>query len=59
MLIKDGSPIGQYCALYKNSWDSSFATNRGQYRGNSKYTISFSYASSNATDPAAACKPKA
>ncbi|KAH0165561.1 hypothetical protein KCU67_g4683, partial [Aureobasidium melanogenum] len=59
MLMKNGEPVGQYCALYDHSWPQSYATNFGQYRGSDKYTIEWSYISSNATNAAPACQPKA
>lgn len=59
MLLKNGDSVGQYCALYDHSWSSKYATNFGQYRGSDKYTVAWSYISSNATDSAAACEPKA
>jgi hypothetical protein len=57
MLLKNGDAVGQYCALYAQSWPASYATNRGQYRGSDKYTIAYSFISSNATNPAPACQP--
>ncbi|KAI4720392.1 hypothetical protein E4T48_03404 [Aureobasidium sp. EXF-10727] len=59
MLLKNGETVGQYCALYDHSWPQSYATNFGQYRGSDKYTIEWSYISSNASEPAPACQPKA
>ncbi|THX57875.1 hypothetical protein D6D06_03446 [Aureobasidium pullulans] len=59
MLMKNGSPVGQYCSLYSASWPSSYATNFGQYRGSDKYSVEWSYISSNSSSPNPACKPKA
>ncbi|KAL8948290.1 MAG: hypothetical protein Q9222_005511 [Ikaeria aurantiellina] len=42
---------GQYCTLYNQTWDAKYATNKGQTRGNDRYTIQYSYISSNATNP--------
>lgn len=33
------------------SWDPKYATNTGQWRGNDRYTISYSYTYVNSTDP--------
>ena len=59
MLMKNGSPVGQYCSLYSASWPSGYATNFGQYRGSDKYSVEWSYISSNSSSPNPACKPKA
>jgi len=62
MLYKNGQPQGQYCSLYSETWDSSYAQNTGYYYGNDHYTIAYSYSSSNATNPAlppTSCKPAA
>lgn len=52
MLIKNGGSGQQICALYSNTWDASYATNVGQYRGSDHYTIEFSVTGSNSTDAA-------
>ncbi|OHE99004.1 hypothetical protein CORC01_05694 [Colletotrichum orchidophilum] len=49
-VLKNGVPEGQYCSLYSESWDTSYATNNGQWRGNDHYTISYSFSYTNATD---------
>lgn len=36
--------------LYNQTWDSSYATNTGQWRGNDHYTIQNSYIASNASN---------
>ncbi|KAL8788747.1 MAG: hypothetical protein Q9195_007154 [Heterodermia aff. obscurata] len=41
---------GQYCTLYNQTWNATYATNTGQYRGNDHYTIQYSYTASNATN---------
>ncbi|KAL3420929.1 hypothetical protein PVAG01_07374 [Phlyctema vagabunda] len=51
ILYKNDVAQGQYCSLYSESWDRSYAVNRGQYRGSDKYTISYSFSVSNATNP--------
>ena len=47
---------GQYCAMYSESWSSSYATNVGQYRGNDHFLIEYSYTFSNSTNPGSANK---
>lgn len=42
---------GQYCAIYSEAWDSSYATNVGQYCGSDHYLIGLSYTYTNATNP--------
>lgn len=42
-------PQGQYCAIYSESWGSSYATNTGQYRGSDHYLIEYSYTFTNST----------
>jgi len=58
LLLKNGAVLGQYCALYNETWSATFATNFGQYdsQGN-HFTILDSYSSSNTTDPGV-CKPQ-
>jgi len=52
MLYKNYQPIAQYCALYNETWNKTWATNNGQYDGaGNHYTIANSYISSNATNP--------
>lgn len=34
---------GQYCALYTEVWDKSYATNAGQWRGQDQYLVSYSF----------------
>lgn len=55
LYVNDTSHIkGQYCAMYSESWDSSYATNVGQYSGSDHYLIEYSFAYSNATSPGSA-----
>ncbi|KAK8119239.1 uncharacterized protein PG998_003865 [Apiospora kogelbergensis] len=51
MLLKNGVPEGQYCSMYTMAWDNSYAKNTGQYRGNDKYTIAYSFTFVNGTNP--------
>ncbi|KAG7004913.1 hypothetical protein G7Y79_00022g051340 [Physcia stellaris] len=50
-LYKNDVYQGQYCALYTQTWNVTYATNTGQYRGSDHYTIQHSYIASNATNP--------
>lgn len=52
MLYQNGNSVGQICAMYSETWGPAYATNRGQVRESGNYTISDSYISSNATNPA-------
>ncbi|KAI5242541.1 hypothetical protein E4T43_04740 [Aureobasidium subglaciale] len=38
-------------ALYTQAWNTTYATNKGQWRGTAHYTIGRSFIASNATDP--------
>jgi len=66
VLYNGTQAVGQYCSMYNETWSSSFATNKGQWRGNDHFTIGYSYAFSNTTagaDVPSTCsnpsKPKA
>ncbi|KAI5198588.1 hypothetical protein E4T39_06678 [Aureobasidium subglaciale] len=48
------TPQGQYCTLYTEVWDSSYATNKGQYRGSDHYFMSYSFTFKNSTSVAPA-----
>ncbi|KAG9733637.1 hypothetical protein KCU75_g18099, partial [Aureobasidium melanogenum] len=48
------TPQGQYCTLYTEIWDSSYATNKGQYRGSDRYFVSYSFTFKNSTSVAPA-----
>ncbi|KAG9191968.1 hypothetical protein G6011_10702 [Alternaria panax] len=50
ILTKNGVPLGTYCALYTQSWDSSFAVNTGYYYGEDEYSV-ICAASYDATKP--------
>ncbi|KAL8973017.1 MAG: hypothetical protein Q9183_000224 [Haloplaca sp. 2 TL-2023] len=43
VLSQNAIPQGLYCSLYSKTWAPSYATNRGQYRGSDRYTVSRSY----------------
>ncbi|KAK6004336.1 hypothetical protein QM012_008198 [Aureobasidium pullulans] len=43
VLSKNGSPQGTYCSMYTSTWDKSYSTNYGQYRGSDRYTVGQSY----------------
>ncbi|KAF2768369.1 hypothetical protein EJ03DRAFT_262594, partial [Teratosphaeria nubilosa] len=47
VLYNDSAAVGQYCAMYNETWPASFATNNGQYRGSDYFSIGYSYAFSN------------
>ena len=58
LLLKNGVSVGQTCAMYTQAWSSDYAKNTGQYRGNDRYTIAYSYTFVNSTDagkPAIPC----
>lgn len=58
MLNKNEEPHAQICSMYTHAWPAQFATNKGQYRGQDHYTISWSYSYQDSTDQrAAACLP--
>ncbi|OHF01820.1 FAD binding domain-containing protein [Colletotrichum orchidophilum] len=43
VLSKNNVPQGTYCSLYTTSWDKSYSTNVGQWRGSDYYSVSSSY----------------
>ena len=43
VLSENGIPQGLYCSMYNETWDTSYGTNYGQYRGDDRYTVSRSY----------------
>ena len=43
VLSKNAIPQGLYCSMYNETWDPSYGTNYGQYRGSDRYTVSQSY----------------
>jgi len=56
-LLKNGLPFAQACAMYTQSWNTTYAVNNGNYDGaGNHYTIASSYMSSNTTD-AGVCVP--
>lgn len=52
MLYKNNKPQGQYCSLYSETWSPAYATNTGYSSNGDKYTIAYSFSSSNVTNPA-------
>jgi hypothetical protein len=40
---------GQYCAIYSEPWDKSYATNTGQWQGQDQFLITYSYTFTNTT----------
>jgi hypothetical protein len=58
ILNKNGESHAQICSMYTQAWPAQFATNKGQYRGQDHYTISWSYSYQDSTNQrAAACLP--
>ncbi|KFZ14429.1 hypothetical protein V501_03247 [Pseudogymnoascus sp. VKM F-4519 (FW-2642)] len=51
LLSKNGAPQGQYCAMYTQPWDLSYATNDGQWNGDDHYTVTYGFSYSNDTSP--------
>ncbi|TKA80898.1 hypothetical protein B0A55_01662 [Friedmanniomyces simplex] len=49
VLYNGSQSVGQYCALYNETWPASYATNVGQWRGEDHFTVGYSYAFSNTT----------
>ena len=48
LLLKNGVNQGQYCSMYTQAWDDSYAVNTGMTQGSDVYTIEFSYSFSDA-----------
>jgi hypothetical protein len=57
ILLKNGVSQGQYCSMYTQEWDASFATNDGQYRGDDHYTIQYSFGFTDKSDDGAPVCP--
>lgn len=58
MLYKNNKPQAQYCALYNETWNATYATNVGQYDSSGNHiTIGYSYVSSNTTNPGVCTVP--
>ena len=53
--FENGEPVGQYCAMYTQAWDPSYATNCGQSQGSNEITMEYSYTYTNATAPSEGC----
>jgi hypothetical protein len=49
--LNSKTALGQYCAMYSSTWSNKYATNVGQWQGNDRYTVGFSYSFSNVTNP--------
>jgi hypothetical protein len=43
LLSKNNVVQGVYCSMYTRTWDRSYGTNYGQYRGSDRYTVANSY----------------
>ncbi|KAI8632558.1 hypothetical protein F5Y19DRAFT_492358 [Xylariaceae sp. FL1651] len=50
LLLKNGLPEGQVCTMYLMSWEATYSSNSGQWRGNDHYTIAYSFSYANKTD---------
>jgi hypothetical protein len=50
ILTRNGVPLGTYCALYTQTWDSSYAVNTGYFHGDDEYSV-ICAASYSATTP--------
>ncbi|KAI1505953.1 hypothetical protein F5X99DRAFT_427835 [Biscogniauxia marginata] len=53
LMAKNGNPEGQYCVLYTQHWDISYATNDGQWRGDDHYTVGYAFSYTNSEDSGA------
>ncbi|KAI5203461.1 hypothetical protein AUEXF2481DRAFT_25966 [Aureobasidium subglaciale EXF-2481] len=51
LLYKNGIALGQTCSLYTMAWNQTYNTNKGYYYGNDHYTVGYSYAFTNSTNP--------
>ncbi|KAH0032034.1 hypothetical protein KCU78_g2666, partial [Aureobasidium melanogenum] len=49
MMAQNGNPKGQYCAIYSQSWDKSYATVDHTTSGSTTYTPGYSFIYSNST----------
>ncbi|KAI5244531.1 hypothetical protein E4T43_03750 [Aureobasidium subglaciale] len=49
-LYKNDVYQGQYCSMYTQAWSTSYATNKGQWRGKDHYTIDQSFIATNTTN---------
>lgn len=55
IIYKNGSPLGQDCSMYNQSWTSSEATNKGKSFGSNLFIIGSSYTFSSTQDVANSC----
>ncbi|KAF2626207.1 hypothetical protein BU25DRAFT_472483 [Macroventuria anomochaeta] len=51
VLVENGKPDGQVCAMYTRAWGKEFAVNTGYHTLDAEYTIRSSYSYSNDKDP--------
>ncbi|KAH7113902.1 hypothetical protein B0J11DRAFT_497392 [Dendryphion nanum] len=58
ILSNNGVPQEQRCSLYTRAWPKTYATNKGQWRGQDRITISESYGYENGSEPCSVCLPK-
>ncbi|KAI1495974.1 hypothetical protein F5X99DRAFT_401813 [Biscogniauxia marginata] len=58
LMAVNGSPEGQYCVMYTEPWEKSYATNDGQWRGSDHYTIGYAFSYSNDASPGVPVCPK-
>ncbi|KAF2165781.1 hypothetical protein M409DRAFT_55649 [Zasmidium cellare ATCC 36951] len=49
ILYNETRSVGQYCALYNETWGKEFATNFGQWRNGRRFTLGSSWMVSNST----------
>ncbi|GME34911.1 uncharacterized protein ALTATR162_LOCUS512 [Neofusicoccum parvum] len=50
IILKNGVPRGQICAMYSEAWESKYATNNGQWRGSDYWSIASSFSYDNTQD---------
>lgn len=53
LLYKNGVALGQTCSMYTMAWNTTYNTNKGYYSGSDHYTVGYSYAFANSTNPGA------
>ncbi|KAG9956696.1 hypothetical protein KCU61_g9638, partial [Aureobasidium melanogenum] len=51
MIAQNGNPKGQYCAIYSQAWDKSYATVDHTTSGTTTYTPGYSFIYSNTSSP--------
>ncbi|KAF2173537.1 hypothetical protein M409DRAFT_15817 [Zasmidium cellare ATCC 36951] len=55
VISRNGQSYGQYCAMYKQAWASTYATQSSQTYNGATYSISYSYAFANAANDGTPC----